>query len=227
MEVQTDTVVPFRARKQKYYKDNPERAAARNKVHNPISKIAYALARANGIKNFYAEPKVVRLAYRNLAKETLTARTLGVPYQARPPQVTLEQHIEEENRIPLEDTLSRSAQTKSATNVLTNEVASCLASQGHEPLSPGPGDPDFGLAYIDETDGAVCVFVVKSAVDANLHAQFREGLLQAQRVRWALRMKTHSPIRVFLVTEQVPTDPDLIGACIEANVSIITLEDLS
>lgn len=85
-----------------------------------------------------------------------------------------------------------------------NRLADHITARGHDPRLPGPGDPQFDLAWLSED--AVWVTEVKSVTAGNMERQLRLGLGQLLRYRFELARRRGCRVVACLVVEQPPTD---------------------
>jgi hypothetical protein len=89
---------------------------------------------------------------------------------------------------------------------LQNRLAQLLAAGGLVPLSPGPNDPPFDLAW-SAGDGALVVVEVKSTTPSNEVKQLRMGLGQVLDYANTLR-RTGVAVQPVLYVEQEPVDAE-------------------
>lgn len=100
---------------------------------------------------------------------------------------------------------------------LQNAVAGFLLEQGLEPLSPGPSDPDWDIAWWQ--DGTLWVVEVKSTHPGNEERQLRLGLGQLLRYRQRLQADGHS-VRSVLLVERAPVDRSWAELCGSVGVTL-------
>jgi len=91
-----------------------------------------------------------------------------------------------------------------AHNVLQNAIADRVRSEGYEPLSAAPLDPEFDVAWRMST-GMLAVVEVKATTAANLESQLRIGLGQILRYGQLLQ-SSGEPVRHVLAVELMPDD---------------------
>lgn len=98
-----------------------------------------------------------------------------------------------------------------------NALANWVSSQGHEPRSPSPLEPQYDIAW--EADGQLFVAEVKSLTTANEERQLRLGLGQVLRYRHVM-MRTHADVRPVLAVERAPTDESWQDLCRSVEVTL-------
>ena len=104
-------------------------------------------------------------------------------------------------------------------HALTQEgLAELVRAHGLEPLSPGPGDPNFDLAWRD--DKGVTVVEVKSLTSANETGQIRLGLGQVLDYQ-ALLERSGDPVRPILAVECKPLDDRWQRLCQRHGVDLV------
>lgn len=93
-----------------------------------------------------------------------------------------------------------------------------LVDAGFRPRSPGPGEPEFDLAWVDgET---ICVAEVKSMSTANQEKQLR--LAVGQVLRYAQLLSAGSrPVLAFIAVEREPQDPSWVDLTQELGVTLM------
>ena len=99
-----------------------------------------------------------------------------------------------------------------------NELATWVEAAGLEPLSPGPSDPDFDLAW--RVPGACVVAEVKSLTNTNQDGQLRLGLGQVLDYRYQLLSAGHSSVRAVLAVEMEPASPRWLEICVRSGVTL-------
>jgi len=102
---------------------------------------------------------------------------------------------------------------------LQNEFAAELARRGLVPLSPGPDDPQFDLAWL-QPDGTLVVVEVKSLSDETEVHQLRIGLGQVIEYRWNLTARHSGQVRSVLHVEREPTDAEWAELCAEERIAL-------
>ncbi|NLT05158.1 MAG: hypothetical protein GXY03_02490 [Solirubrobacterales bacterium] len=98
-------------------------------------------------------------------------------------------------------------------------LATALRAHGLEPLSPGPTDPNFDIAW--RTADTLYVAEIKSLTAANEERQLRLGLGQVLRYRTQLEANTELPVRALLIPERAPTDPTWTQVCAAVGVDLV------
>jgi hypothetical protein len=99
-----------------------------------------------------------------------------------------------------------------------NALATLIREHGLIPLSPGPGDPGFDLAW---TDGPVChVVEVKSLTRSDQDRQLRLCLGQLLDYQHVLEKSGRSTGAVLAV-ELAPTDPRWSALCARHSVALV------
>lgn len=98
-------------------------------------------------------------------------------------------------------------------------LAAALQAHGITPLSPGPGDPNFDIAW--RTENGLAVAEIKSITPSNEERQLRLGLGQVLRYRSQLASRTDLPVHALLVPEREPTDPSWTAVCAEVGVQLV------
>lgn len=99
-----------------------------------------------------------------------------------------------------------------------NALAEWLRTSGHEPRSPGPGDPEFDLAW--EASGTLYVVEVKSLTPENEERQLRLGLGQVLRYRDLLGGRA-TPVVAVLAVERRPSDKGWHRLCRDLGVTLV------
>jgi hypothetical protein len=89
---------------------------------------------------------------------------------------------------------------------LQNRLAQLLAAGGLVPLSPGPNDPPFDLAW-SAGDGVLVVVEVKSTTQSNEVKQLKMGLGQIFDYASTLR-RAGVAVQPVLYVEQKPVDAE-------------------
>lgn len=97
-----------------------------------------------------------------------------------------------------------------------NALADYLLSQGVQPRSPSPSEPNFDLAW--ETGGQKFVAEVKSLTVRNEERQLRLGL--GQLLRYRALLASDAPVRAVLMAERRPTDSTWDDLCTELGASL-------
>jgi hypothetical protein len=97
-------------------------------------------------------------------------------------------------------------------------LADLVAAHGLEPLSPGPGDPNFDLAWRDE--GGVTVVEVKSLTNANEANQIRLGLGQVLDYQTMLEPSS-AGVHPVLALECAPADERGRRLCARHGVALV------
>jgi hypothetical protein len=100
-----------------------------------------------------------------------------------------------------------------------NALAAAVESAGLEPLSPGPRDPDFDLAWIDR-HGRCIVVEVKSLTRANESKQLRLGLGQVLDYADSLRDDGRNVLPVLAV-EKEPVERRWLRVCETVGVQLV------
>jgi hypothetical protein len=101
----------------------------------------------------------------------------------------------------------------------TQERLATVAKQhGCEPLSPGPGDPNFDLAWKDAL--GITVVEVKSLTAANETGQLRLGVGQVLDYQQRLEMTGHT-VRAVLAIECAPASDHWLDLCKRHGVSLV------
>lgn len=100
-----------------------------------------------------------------------------------------------------------------------NALAAAVQSAGLEPLSPGPRDPDFDLAWIDR-HGRCIVVEVKSLTRANESKQLRLGLGQVLDYADSLRDDGREVYPVLAV-EKEPLERRWLRVCESVGVQLV------
>jgi hypothetical protein len=112
----------------------------------------------------------------------------------------------EDTQIPPTDPFERDPQLlERALNAhmrLQNSLAAILSTFGFEPLSPGPGDPEFDVAWKDRM-GTVHIVEVKSATPTNMENQLRIGMAQLLRYGEVLRVRGFEVVLGLLVERPI------------------------
>jgi hypothetical protein len=99
-----------------------------------------------------------------------------------------------------------------------NALADFLRSEGIEPRSAAPGEPEFDVAWV--CNGKTFVAEVKSITDQNEEKQLRLGLGQVLRYRQVLAAGRPDVIGV-LVAERRPADPTWESLCSALGVRLV------
>ncbi|MCK6548640.1 hypothetical protein L6R52_22540 [Myxococcota bacterium] len=108
---------------------------------------------------------------------------------------------------------------------LQNNLARLVERHSLVPLSPGPADPEFDLAW--RRDDTLFVAEVKSTTLDNEESQLRLGLGQVLRYRHLLAKHASGPrVLALLVTEHEPKDPTWVSVCREVGVHLHWPENL-
>jgi hypothetical protein len=102
-----------------------------------------------------------------------------------------------------------------------NALATLAQAHGQEVCSPGPGTPDFDLAWLQ--DGQRVVVEVKSLTAKNETSQLRMGLGQVLQYRHTL--KIFGDVRAVLALERRPVDPAWELLCNELGVVLTWAPD--
>jgi hypothetical protein len=97
------------------------------------------------------------------------------------------------------------------------ELAKYLKAAGIAPLTAGPADPDFDLAWLSKE--MLFVAEVKSLTDANEDKQLRLGLGQVLWYRHLLSGRVGTAHAV-LVGERQPRDPRWAAVCESVGVAL-------
>lgn len=139
-------------------------------------------------------------------------RGLGVPYRRPDADVTVEQA---DPYAPDAAVVERG--TRAHREVETS-LADHLQKRGLEPRSPGPGEPNFDVAW--EADGGVWVAEVKSLTDVNEEGKLRAGLGQVLRYQHLLSRGEDRPVRAVLFVERAPSDPAWVDLCESVGVTL-------
>jgi hypothetical protein len=113
---------------------------------------------------------------------------------------------------------------KRAHVVTQKKIEQHLRSKGITPLSPAPGEPDFDIAWRDNS--TIFVAEIKSVTAKNEEMQLRLGLGQVLRYANQLRCK-HDNVVPILVAEQAPTDHAWVSVCNEVGAALFSPDDFS
>jgi hypothetical protein len=105
---------------------------------------------------------------------------------------------------------------------LQDQLAAAARGRGLDPLSPKVDDPQFDVAWIDDT--VAYIIEVKSLTMANEEKQLRLGLGQVLSYIHLLRWPEPEEVRAVLAVERRPSADYWIGLCVEHNV-ILTWPD--
>ena len=100
-----------------------------------------------------------------------------------------------------------------------NRLAFALREHGMCPRSPGPGDPNFDLAW--QSEGVLHVAEVKSLTASNEEKQLRLGLGQVLRYRQLMFARVGRPVRAVLATERQPSDSTWMQVCSKLDVVLV------
>ncbi|MET8049067.1 hypothetical protein ABZU75_15855 [Streptosporangium sp. NPDC005286] len=101
---------------------------------------------------------------------------------------------------------------------LQNQLAAGLRDRGIEPLSPGPSDPDFDLAW-RPGPGCLTVCEIKSLTPTNEINQLRLGLGQVLDYVDQLRSRAETVLGLLWI-ERTPTDSRWIELCHRAGIHL-------
>lgn len=98
-----------------------------------------------------------------------------------------------------------------------NALAYFLKSKHLMPLSPGPNEPNYDLAW--KLGDEIWIAEVKSTTNENEEKQLRLGL--GQVLRYCQLLKQKGQVHGMLVIERPPTGPDWIELCEDHNIQLI------
>ena len=98
-----------------------------------------------------------------------------------------------------------------------NALAEFLINQQLTPLSPGPGEPSYDLAW--KIDNEIWIAEIKSITNSNEEKQLRLGL--GQVLRYCHILKTSENVHGVLVIERAPSDQTWIDLCEAHNILLI------
>jgi len=139
---------------------------------------------------------------------------VGIPW--RPPR-TLAQIVQRQGPSrPNPDTVGRGV---NAHRRLEAEFGDFLRSQGREPLSPRPGDPNFDIAW---RDPGLAIAEMKSLTRVNETQQLRTAI--GEIVEFAARVGTaKAPVTVkkVIVVEREPSAPHWVETCGSADIRLV------
>ena len=107
---------------------------------------------------------------------------------------------------------------------LQNAVAAAIRTAGLEPLSPGPDDPQFDIAW--QPRGRFVVCEVKSANLENVRQQARLGLGQVLDYRESLRQAARLEVLAVLVLT-LPPPSVVVKAALSVGVRLVAADGLS
>lgn len=108
---------------------------------------------------------------------------------------------------------------------LQDRLSETLREHGLEPLSPGPGEPEFDIAWV--VGGTMTVVELKSITEVNEVAQLRQGLGQVLHYRAELqRLYPSMNVKAALVVEREPGDPLWGDVCEQVDVELRSPQDL-
>lgn len=104
-----------------------------------------------------------------------------------------------------------------------NALADFLVSQQLVPLSPGPNEPNYDLAW--KLDDEIWIAEVKSITNSNEEKQLRLGL--GQVLRYCQLMKSKGKVRGIIAIERAPSDAMWIELCETHHILLIWPEVFS
>jgi hypothetical protein len=104
-----------------------------------------------------------------------------------------------------------------------NALAEFLMNQQLIPLSPGPDEPNYDLAW--KIGGAIWIAEIKSITNSNEEKQLRLGLGQILRYRQLLQTK--GKVHGVLAIERAPADARWVQLCEEHNILLVWPEVFS
>ncbi len=90
-----------------------------------------------------------------------------------------------------------------------NALANFLINQQLIPLSPGPDEPNYDLAW--KLDDEIWIAEVKSITNSNEEKQLRLGL--GQLLRYCQLLQTKGNVHGILAIERAPSDPTWVALC--------------
>jgi hypothetical protein len=99
-----------------------------------------------------------------------------------------------------------------------NLLAEDAERAGFVPLSPGPGEPEYDVAWQDDDD--IVVVEVKGLIPANEVRQLRLGLGQLLDYRSVLAGLDRT-VRAVLAVERAPLDSRWVSLCAEVDVALV------
>ena len=98
---------------------------------------------------------------------------------------------------------------------MQNALADFLKNNQLLPLSPGPNEPSYDIAW-KHNDEEIWIAEIKSVTNANEEKQLRLGL--GQLLRYCQILKTKGNIHGVLVIERAPSDSSWIDLCEAHNI---------
>ena len=96
-----------------------------------------------------------------------------------------------------------------------NALADFLKNRQLLPLSPGPNEPSYDIAW-KHNDEDIWIAEIKSVTNANEEKQLRLGL--GQVLRYCQILKTKGNVHGALVIERAPSDLTWIDLCEAHNI---------
>jgi hypothetical protein len=137
---------------------------------------------------------------------------LGIPYRPAP-RTTIRRDTEPWSRDPslVDRALLSHAETQ-------DDLSAEVLAAGLFPRSPGPGEPDYDIAW--ETDHAVIVGEVKSLTTSNEERQLRLGLGQVLRYADLMKSTTKKKVIPILALEHRPSDERWLALCTSLDVPV-------
>ena len=104
-----------------------------------------------------------------------------------------------------------------------NALAEFLINQQLTPLSPGPGEPSYDLAW--KIDNEIWIAEIKSITNSNEEKQLRLGL--GQVLRYCHLLQAKGKIHGVLAIERAPSDISWITLCEDHNILLVWPEVFS
>lgn len=99
-----------------------------------------------------------------------------------------------------------------------NLLHDILVEAGFQPRSPGPGEPEFDIAWQD--GDLICVAEVKSMSATNQEKQLRLAIGQVLRYSYLLSAG-HRSVRSFIAVEREPRDPSWLALTAELGITLM------
>ena len=106
-----------------------------------------------------------------------------------------------------------------AHNRTQNTIAEVIRKLGWVPRSPGPGEPDFDVAW--KAGETLYVCEVKSLTAINEERQLRIAIGQVIRYRQKLAALGHEPVAAVIATELPPEDQTWNELCLQENIMLV------